>query len=221
MNKEYAEKLKFKFKNAHLIDKNYSQAHQDIFVLTMLNGKKNGTFLEIGAHDAVIYNNTFLLEQKFDWTGISVDIAHWSKASYETNNRKSKFLLSNALEIDYEKYLNEIAIEKRIDYLQLDIEPQENTFDCLKKIPLNKFKFSVITFETDVYAGSIKLRDESREYIESMGYLRIVGNICPDYTNTPFEDWYVDPNVVNAEIFNFFKIENDFNDSAEKFILNL
>ena len=177
--------------------------------------------MEIGANDAIDNNNTLLLEQKFNWSGISVDIDKSSKLSFEKNNRKSKFLLSNALEINYEKYLNEIAIENRIDYLQLDIEPQRNTFDCLKIIPFDKFKFSVITFETDVYIGSIELRDESRKYIESMGYVKVVGNICPNNDIWPFEDWYVDPKVIDPEIVNIFKQNEDFNDIAEKFMLNI
>jgi hypothetical protein len=213
--------LKYKFKDVESIERNYSQAYQDIFVLTMLNGKKNGIYLEIGANDAIDNNNTLLLEQKFNWIGISVDIDESSKLSFEKNNRKSKFLLSDALKINYEKYLNEIAIENRIDYLQLDIEPQKNTFDCLKIIPFDKFKFSVITFETDVYIGSVELRDESRKYIESMGYVKVVGNICPNNDIWPFEDWYVDPQVVDPKIVDLFKQKEDFNNIAEKFMLNI
>lgn len=213
--------LKYKFNNAEIINENHAQAYQDIFVLSMLNGKKNGTFLEIGANDAIDNNNTIILEKDFGWNGISVDIDPISKTSYELNNRKSKFLLENALSINYEKYLNEISINNRIDYLQLDIEPQKNTFDCLKIIPFNKFKFSVITFETDVYVGSIELRDESRAYIQSMGYLKIAGNICPNNDLWPFEDWYIDPEVVDSNIFNIFKKDEDFNDIAEKFMLNI
>ena len=34
------EKLKYKFPGSERIEENFSQAHQDIFVLTMLNGKE-------------------------------------------------------------------------------------------------------------------------------------------------------------------------------------
>ena len=37
--------LRYKFKDAELIDVNYSQVYQDMFVLSMLDGKKNGTYL--------------------------------------------------------------------------------------------------------------------------------------------------------------------------------
>jgi len=45
------------------ITKNYSQSWQDIFILTALNGKRNGMYLEIGAQDCAIKNNTYLLEK--------------------------------------------------------------------------------------------------------------------------------------------------------------
>ena len=60
------DRLKYKFEGVELIDRNYSQAYQDMFVLTMLNGKRNGTYLEIGAMDAKFINNTFLLETMFE-----------------------------------------------------------------------------------------------------------------------------------------------------------
>jgi len=41
-------KLRYSFDGYEVIEKNYSQVFQDIFVLSILNGKKKGTFLEIG-----------------------------------------------------------------------------------------------------------------------------------------------------------------------------
>ena len=47
--------LKYQFPGIDMIENNYSQAFQDMFVLTMLNGKRNGTYVEIGG-DHGIYN---------------------------------------------------------------------------------------------------------------------------------------------------------------------
>lgn len=47
-----------------------SQLQQDIFVLSELQFKRNGYFVEFGATDGVKLSNTYLLEKKFDWTGI-------------------------------------------------------------------------------------------------------------------------------------------------------
>lgn len=51
-----------------------SQAGQDLFVIAMLKGKLNGTFLEIGAGLPVIGNNTWLLERYFGFCGTSIDV---------------------------------------------------------------------------------------------------------------------------------------------------
>ena len=50
----------------------YSQAAQDLFVLKVLNNKKNGTFLEIGSRHPIIANNTYLLENQYNWKGVMV-----------------------------------------------------------------------------------------------------------------------------------------------------
>ena len=39
------------------------EAHQDKFVVNMLNGKKNGFFVEIGSYDPIYANNTYILEK--------------------------------------------------------------------------------------------------------------------------------------------------------------
>lgn len=51
-----------------------SQAGQDLFVVAMSQGKKNGIFLEIGANHCKIENNTYLLEKTFQWSGWSIDL---------------------------------------------------------------------------------------------------------------------------------------------------
>ena len=44
---EFDSRLKKSFSGVERVTQNYSQALQDIFVLTM-NGKENGTYVEIG-----------------------------------------------------------------------------------------------------------------------------------------------------------------------------
>jgi hypothetical protein len=50
-----------------------SQAGQELFVIAMTQGRRNGTWLEIGCGDPIRSNNTYLLEKRFGWTGVSID----------------------------------------------------------------------------------------------------------------------------------------------------
>jgi hypothetical protein len=220
-------RMKYKFNSSELIERNYSQAYQDMFVLTMLNGKRNGTYLEVGAMNPIFINNTYLLETKYDWTGVSIDINNENFS----NTRKNTFVQSDALKIDYESFLEQNFINKQIDYLSLDIEPKLQTLEFLKLFPHDKYRFSVITYETDYYdkseGGEVAeiARNESRKILLSLGYKLVVGNVAnvgPNGQNdlSPFEDWYIDPEVVDLNIFNLIKNSLDFNKSGEDVLLN-
>jgi hypothetical protein len=208
-------RLKFKFKGYDKINVNYSQAYQDIFVLSMLDGKRNGFFVEIGTFHPTEISNTFLLEKEFNWSGISIDINNINGFSEQ---RKSKLIVKNALEISYYELFEEYEVPVNVDYLQIDIEPASNTLACLKKIPFDKYNFSVITYETDYYNSPIEIRNESRDFLKSKGYERIAGDICNAFENLPFEDWYVKKELIREDIFDLFFAPN-FNNTAEKFIL--
>lgn len=48
----------------------YSHLGQDVLAVTLFNHKKDGYFVEFGALDGVKDSNTYLLESKYNWTGI-------------------------------------------------------------------------------------------------------------------------------------------------------
>lgn len=218
--------LKFKFIDSEFIEHNYSQAYQDMFVLSVLNGKKDGTFLEIGAYDPYNLSNTYLLEKNYNWRGVSIDINPTNNVEFQ-NRKNTKLIVNDALKINYSDLITDNNLPSRIDYLQIDIEPQKQTLECLKLIPLDKFRFSVITFETDFYdpevnkEESLKNRDESRQILKSHGYELIVGNVCNVSTNDPFEDWYVDSTFFSSDIIKKFKNSSEYNNTSESYMLNL
>jgi len=52
-----------------------SQFNQDYLALKHNNFKRNGTYLEIGVHDGEEFNNTFLMDKDYGWTGVCIDPA--------------------------------------------------------------------------------------------------------------------------------------------------
>lgn len=63
-----------------LLQDSKSQLRQDIFVLLELDFKAGGYFVEFGATNGIDLSNTYLLETKFNWTGILVEPAKiWHK----------------------------------------------------------------------------------------------------------------------------------------------
>jgi FkbM family methyltransferase len=60
--------------------KSKSQIRQDLFVLTELNFKTNGFFVEFGATNGINLSNSHLMEKEFGWKGILAEPAKcWHK----------------------------------------------------------------------------------------------------------------------------------------------
>jgi hypothetical protein len=210
--------LKFKFKNSEKIETNYSESYQDMFVLAMHDGKHHGTYLEIGAGDAFYGNNSYLLEHNFGWKGISVDIDDGFVKNFNSE-RTNTCILSDARYVNFEKVLKDNGFGNTIDYLQIDCDPPDVSFQVLQSIPFDKIKFGVITFEHDHYSNPKSgVREQAREYLQSHGYRLVSGNISPD-DNRPYEDWFAHPDLIDANIFDNMKRWDDATLKAEKFML--
>jgi FkbM family methyltransferase len=64
-----------------LIMRSKSQNYQDLFVLSELDMKKKGYFVEFGATNGIDLSNTYLLENDFGWKGILAEPArYWHEA---------------------------------------------------------------------------------------------------------------------------------------------
>jgi len=184
----------------HLLEKTYSEAYQDIFVLQCFNGMKNGTYLEIGAGHPMSGNNTYILEKGYEWIGLSIDYGwddwnddciittfdgvDWPRDEYRKNliknwnkARTNPVLLTNAITCDWEKIIDENYNTNIIDYLQVDIDPPGGTYQCLERLPFDKIDFRVITYEHDAYVVGDEWRSKSRKFLESKGFILVAGNI--------------------------------------------
>jgi beta-1,4-mannosyl-glycoprotein beta-1,4-N-acetylglucosaminyltransferase len=213
------DKLKYQFPNCEEINENFSQIYQDMFALSMNNGKKNGTYFEVGAGYPKKGNNTFLLETQFDWKGISVDIHPDCKELFD-KNRKNECICADATSIDYIKLFSEHYKSASIDYLQLGCNPANITYDILQKIPFDTYKFGVITYEHDFYDDATgSYREKSRSFLKSKGYKLICGNISPLKDKYPFEDWWIHPDLIDENIWNLFERTDDVPINGEKYML--
>ena len=212
--------LKHKFKGSENIKGNHSQTYQDMFILTALDGKKNGKYLEIGAADPIFGSNTALLEKQFGWEGMSIEILDHEVEKFK-KERSNPIYLGDATKIDYRKFISDLNMGKEFDYLQVDCEPPGTTYDILTMIPFDEYKFAVITYEHDYYADvTRKYRGLSREYLTSKGYELVVTNISPN-DNCPYEDWWVHPDLVERDMIEKLKSVDDSTKNAEKYMLSM
>lgn len=188
------------------------QALQDKFVLSVLKNKKNGTFLDMGAHEPIYINNTYILEKEFGWKGIVFDYFEHFRAGYEKHRPESVHVISDATKLDYKRLMDETEMPPNIEYLSLDLDG-DATIKALRKLDeeiMDRHKFAVVTFEHDVYEGGIHLevREESREIFKRRGYVCVFEDIHHEKPDVVYEDWYVHPDLVDMEYVNKLKDRN-------------
>lgn len=185
-----------------------ADAKQDAFAANMLEFKKDGFCVDIGSCHSIISNNTYFF-QDLGWTSISVEIEPGYNSSYSTR-KSGVHLNTNALEVDYKQVFEENEFPKSIDYLSLDVDTI--SLDVLKILPLDEYRFKVITIEHDRYVYGDTYSDPQREILKSHGYKLLCSNVYveqPGYEGKefPFEDWWVDPSQFSEELLE--KIECD------------
>lgn len=192
--------FKIPFNNSQKIERNYSQAGQDLFTLMCLNGKRGGKFLDLGCYRPIEGgNNTYLLEKEYDWTGLSYDINPTVTAEFAIT-RNTLGICEDCTKLNWDNILN---FSTHYDYLSLDLEPASITYQCLESVPFDKIKFSVITYEHDQYRFGTEYKNKAYELLTQQGYIRVCSNV--QHNGNAFEDWYINPEFISADILNSFK----------------
>ncbi len=189
-------------------DNKFSQSGQDQFAYNISGS--NGTYLEIGAHDPIINSNTFNLEVKCNWNGISVEYDKSFQKSWRDNKlRKNNVLWDDAFNIDYSSLIKQRDLPNRLNYLSCDIEPAENTFNILKKVISSKLNFDFISFEHDKYSIGNKYEDLSIEYLKNYNYkVAVKGVYSRNKRYKIYETWFVNNDIDFEEIdYNVWKKE--------------
>jgi FkbM family methyltransferase len=218
MDNDY-HKLRYRFAGSEQVQRNWSQIYQDLFVLSMLNGKRNGTYLEIGTAGPLDGNNTKLLEHKFGWKGWGIEWDENFVKEYE-KDRKNPVIHGDALQVDYKKLLTDISDNRGVvDYLQLDCEPARVTYEIMEKIPFDDFKFAVITYEHDDYVDMTgKYRQLSRNFLHARGYLLVANDLSTEGESN-FEDWWVHPDLIDGDILTRMRSISDHTQDARRYML--
>lgn len=188
-----------------------SQAFQESFVLNVLNFKRNGYYVELGAGWPKKNSNTYLLETEYCWRGVAFENDKGRHMDFV--GRKNPCLFEDAILFNYKKYFKENNFPSQIDYLQMDLHPASSTLAALKNLPLDEYRFSIITYEHNGYIDKkhqeIKL--ESSDILNNLGYYRVVNNLT--YENRAYEDWWIDHTVIDYNSYsNFISTDIDCRD---------
>tara|TARA_B100000965_G_scaffold2438_1_gene1920 strand:- start:675 stop:1433 length:759 start_codon:yes stop_codon:yes gene_type:complete len=183
-------------------DVSYSQSFQDLFVISVLDGKRNGTFIDLGCSYPISINNTYLLESDFGWSGVAIDIDADRTSEWKVD-RNCDVITFDAGNIDYNDLLSQFD-STHIDYLSIDVDNDEATYFIIDTIDFSKYEFSVITFEHNLYNTSDVMKNHMKDIMEKNGYILAVEDVCNmgssnDSYQDPFEDWYINPKYVNED----------------------
>jgi len=204
----------------------YSQAGQDVFVYSVLKDKQNGSFVEIGSNHPITHNNTYILENKYNWKGLMVEYDNSFESLYKIHRPKSIYELKDARQVDYRSILDNNKFLHNIDYLQLDLDVDNkstlDTFLLLNDTVFDKYKFATITFEHDIYRGNyFDTQSISRQILLDRGYMLVFPNVSVFWEGSykPFEDWYVHPSLVDMDYINKIKTTSSLTDTQIKQIL--
>lgn len=184
------------------IEGSQSDVGQESFVIAMLEGKRDGYYVEIGAGNAIRNSNTLLLEREYNWKGVGLEIEKTYVLEHDVL-RRNPCLEVDAITFDYKKYFQENNFPMQIDYLQLDIDPPQFTLEALKALPLETYRFSTITYEHDYYnkPEHYLIKQEAQDILRSYGYSQVADNVLsPAPWNNPFEDWWIDPFAVSITL---------------------
>lgn len=157
-----------------------SQLGQEDWVLSKLNNKRNGYFIDSGACDGVYLSNTLKLEKEFGWNGILVEplpsftdnlnrtrSSHIVQCALDTTERifnirdahaNSRLEDAGTIQVQcltISKILQMCQAPKLIDYWSLDIEGNE--LSILESFPWDDYHINCLTVEHNT---NVSERDE-------------------------------------------------------------
>jgi len=189
------EKYKFPFPGIEKITNNYARHYQDMFVLSALDGKENGLWVEVGSGLPYKANNTALLEDTFNWKGLSIDNSERACYNY-SQERSSTVIMADGKDIHYPSMFKQSCLPDWIDFLRINAE--QVSLDVLKKIPFGQYEYGVIQFQHNACWWGPEFREESRAYLKGIGYVLAVNDVSMDPSSN-YEDWWLHPQIAQQK----------------------
>ena len=200
--------FKFIIKN---IKNSYSQIFQDLLVLYLLKQKKNGSFIEIGVGNGIDLSNTYLLEKKYNWTGIlcEPDIRNFKNIKEFRSSKLIESIIDKKCDDQVEFYLNKDPYSsssknsksnikkiysnsvclnhlfERNDLREVDyisIDTEGNEYEILKNFNFKKYQVKIFTVEHNFDAEK---REKIKDLLTSNGYKNIYRYL------SYMDDWYI------------------------------
>lgn len=182
---------------------NYLNCHSgsrlDEFCARLFNFKRGGTYVDIGSADSRLHNNSHYLDVQLGWRGLCVELESRYNASY-ADRKNCTYLNEDATKVDYAEVFAKIGMPTTIDYLSLDVDVLD--LEVVQLLPHDRYRFAIIGIEHDAYIYGDKYRAPQREFLLSKGYVLACADIFvrhPDIVDSPFEDWYLDPQYFDAD----------------------
>jgi hypothetical protein len=162
----------------------WSQAKQDEVALELLDFKRNGYFVDIGCAAPFRLSNTATMEVELGWKGLGFDLKIENPEHNELNEGdvfegggrswterpNTKTFEGDILSLDLEKIFADEGVPEVVDFLNVDLEPWQPTFQAFKNLPHDKHKFRVIAFEHDGYRSGMDWVTMTNSYITGLGY---------------------------------------------------
>lgn len=185
----------------------YSQYNQDKWVLSILNKRKDGFFLDLASGDGIDISNTFLLEKNFNWKGICIEANDnlfkklkinrnciCDNSCIDNKIHNIKFSTNKTIELSSGIIERGMDNENQSDYVikkTNTIKNILNKYDCPRVI--DYFSLDVEGAEENIIT-SFPFKDykfltmsverpsnKSKEILKQNGYIRVGRNDCDTY----------------------------------------
>lgn len=133
-------------------NKIYSQSGQDAFVIEYFQNKKNGIFVDIGAHNGISFSNTYYLEKELDWSGICIEPM---PKSFESLVENRKCITINAAVADKEG-IEKFTIANMLSGLTKEYDPRhikriQNEFEKTEEIDMKCVVLNNVLEKYNIY----------------------------------------------------------------------